>query len=104
MAEKASIPYEKPATADDKLGLITFEHDEEPFIVVDTQLCKRCALKPCLYVCPAQVYRLEGNELVYNIEGCMELGACVIVCHHLGNKAIKWSYPRGGYGVEFKYG
>ena len=104
MAEKPSIPFEKPATPDDKLILDTFDHDEEPFIIVDTQLCKKCARKPCLYICPAKVYRLEGDELVYNIEGCIELGACLIVCRNIGNKGIAWNYPRGGYGVEFKYG
>lgn len=104
MPEKPSIPFERPATPDDKLGLDVFEHDEEPFIKVDTQLCGQCILKPCLYVCPAHVYRLDGNELVYNTEGCLELGACVIVCRSLGNRAITWSYPRGGYGVEFRYG
>ncbi len=104
MTEKPSLPFEKAATPDDKLILDTFEHDEEPFIVVDTKLCRDCARKPCLYVCPAQVYRVEGGELVYNIEGCMELGACVVVCREIGNNAIRWNYPRGGYGVDFKHG
>jgi len=104
MTEKPSMPFEKPATPDDKLILDTFDHDEEPFITVDTKLCRDCRSKPCLYVCPAQVYRLEGEELVYNIEGCIELGACVIVCRSLGKSAITWNYPRGGYGVEYKYG
>ena len=104
MAEKPSFPFERPATPDDKLILDSFEHDDEPFIEVETELCRSCALKPCLYVCPAQVYRLEGGELKYNVEGCMELGACVIVCRNLGNRAIKWNFPRGGHGIEFRYG
>ncbi len=103
-APKEAPPVEKPLTTDDRLGLDKFEHDEEPFIVVETELCKTCVLKPCLYVCPAQVYRWENGQLVYNIEGCIELGACTIVCDKLGNGAIRWSYPRGGKGVEFVYG
>ena len=94
----------KPLTVDDKLMLVKFEHDEEPFITVDTKLCGKCVDKPCLYVCPAQVYRWENGGLSYNTEGCIELGACAVVCHKMGAKAITWNYPRGGYGAEFKYG
>jgi ferredoxin like protein len=95
---------EKPLTVDDKLSLVKFEHDEEPFITVDTKLCASCRDKPCLYVCPAKVYQLEGDALVYNTEGCIELGACAVVCQKMGRGAIRWNYPRGGYGVEFKFG
>lgn len=101
---KEHPPVEKALTADDRLALDKFEADEEPFIVVETDTCKSCALKPCLYVCPAQVYRWENGQMVYNIEGCIELGACTIVCHKLGSGAIRWNYPRGGFGVEFAHG
>ena len=101
---KEPPPVEKDLTTDDRLGLDKFEADEEPFIVVETEKCATCALKPCLSVCPAQVYRWEDGQLRYNIEGCIELGACTIVCDKLGNGAIRWSYPRGGKGVEFAYG
>ena len=101
---KEHPPVEKPLTTDDRLALDRFDADDEPFIVVQTELCRTCVLKPCLYVCPAQVYRWENGELMYNVEGCIELGACAIVCPELGNGAIRWSYPRGGKGVEFAYG
>jgi ferredoxin like protein len=104
MAEEAQPTAEKRLSVDDRVGLDSFEFDEEPFITVDTKLCLDCELKPCLYVCPSKVYRWEDNGLVYNTEGCIELGACFIVCHELGNKAIRWSYPRGGKGVQFKFG
>lgn len=104
MAEDRKLPADKPLTADDRVGLNRFEFDEKPFIVVDTATCRSCATKPCLYVCPSQVYRLDRGELAYDIEGCVELGACVVVCHHLGAGAIRWSFPRGGHGVEFRYG
>ncbi len=91
-------------TVEDRLMLDLFEPDEEPFIIVDTALCQRCVPKPCLYVCPAQVYVWEDNQLLYNPEGCIELGACTVVCDRIGEGAIRWDYPRGGHGVEFKYG
>src|SRR6266702_1601157 len=72
--------------------------------IVDTDVCRTCDTKPCLYVCPSKVYRLDKGELVYNTEGCIELGACAIVCKHLGKNAIHWNYPRGSYGVEFRFG
>ncbi len=103
MAEKKSTA-ETQMSVDDRLGINKFTTDEEPFIEVDTALCKTCQLKPCLYICPARVYTLEGDDLVYNPEGCIELGACKVVCRELGRNAIKWSYPRGGYGIRFRFG
>jgi len=94
----------KPLSVDERLGLDRFEPDEEPFIEVNTELCKQCVPKPCLYVCPAKVYTWEEGELVYNIEGCLELGACSVVCNKIGRGAIKWNYPRGGRGVHFRFG
>ena len=52
----------------------------------------------------SNLYRLEKDELVYNTEGCIELGACTVVCKHIGKGAIRWSYPRGSYGVGFRFG
>ncbi len=91
-------------TVDSKLGLDVFDVDKEAFITVKTDICRTCELKPCLYVCPAQVYRLEDGELVYSTEGCLEMGACNIACHNLGRGAIDWKYPRGGLGVQFRFG
>jgi len=104
MPEPAKQDASKPLTVDERVGLDKFEFDEEPFITVDTDVCRTCDTKPCLYVCPSKVYRLDKGELVYNTEGCIELGACAIVCKHLGKDAIHWNYPRGSYGVEFRFG
>src|SRR5438132_7091168 len=88
---------------DKRLGTLSFNKDPEPFITVDTETCFKCEKKPCLYICPAQVYVWE-EKLVYNTEGCMETGACLIVCHKLGAKAIHWKNPSGGHGVTFTQG
>jgi ferredoxin like protein len=90
-------------TLDKRLMLVNFSKDPEPFIVVDTEKCYSCKDKPCLYICPAEVYTWQ-DKLNYNTEGCMETGACLIVCHKLGNGAIAWKYPSGGKGVAFKSG
>jgi ferredoxin like protein len=88
---------------DKRLALVGFSKDPEPFIEVDTKLCQKCEKKPCLYICPAQVYSWQ-DQLTYNTEGCMETGACLVVCHKIGAKAINWKYPTGGKGVSFKLG
>jgi ferredoxin like protein len=88
---------------DKRLALVSFTKDADSFITVDTKLCQQCEKKPCLYICPAQVYTWQ-DQLNYNIEGCMETGACLIVCHKIGAKAITWKYPAGGKGVSFKQG
>lgn len=94
---------EENMSLDKRLMLVSFTKDPESFIVVDTDKCISCKMKPCLYVCPAEVYTWQ-EKLQYNTEGCMETGACLIVCHQLGNRAISWKYPSGGKGVTFKLG
>ncbi len=97
------MPTEETMTLDKRLALVHFTKDPEPFIVVDTKKCEECKMKPCLYICPAEVYTWQ-DKLNYNTEGCMETGACLIVCHKLGAGAITWKYPSGGKGVTFKSG
>ncbi|MEM3851734.1 MAG: 4Fe-4S dicluster domain-containing protein [Methanomassiliicoccales archaeon] len=98
-------PAEKRLSVEDRTGLDTYDFGPTAFIKVNTEICKTCETKPCLNVCPAKVYKPDGaNSIVYNPEGCMELGACVIVCRHLGKGAIEWSYPEGGKGIRYRYG
>jgi ferredoxin like protein len=104
MPEPAKPDVTKLLSVDERVALDRIEFDEEPFITVDTDLCRTCDTKPCLYVCPSKVYRLDKGNLVYNTDGCIELGACSIVCKHIGKSAIRWSYPRGSHGVEFRFG
>jgi ferredoxin like protein len=76
--------------------------DEEPHIIVDYEKCEKCDTKACIYMCPAGCYELdEHGKLRFNYEGCLECGTCRLVCN---KKAIKWSYPRSGYGIQYRYG
>jgi ferredoxin like protein len=86
---------------EDKLSTTRFIVDEQPHIRVDTKICEACLEKPCLYVCPVQNYLLRDGKLVFSWQGCLECGACYIVCK---NDAIDWNYPRGGFGVCLRYG
>lgn len=86
---------------EDKLSTTRFNVDTEPHIKVDSEICETCPEKPCLYVCPVQNYVVINGRLVFSWQGCMECGACRIVC---SKHAITWDYPRGGFGVSLRYG
>lgn len=61
----------------------------------------RCADKPCIVCCPAGCWRLEDGKVDVVVDGCLECGTCRVVCAP-GN--VEWDYPRGGYGILFKFG
>jgi ferredoxin like protein len=88
---------------EDKLFLDRFKVDEESHLkIVDGEVCsKKCQSHACLYFCPAYVYRLEGDRISVNHEGCLECGSCRIGCPHLN---IDWKFPKGGYGISHKFG
>ena len=70
--------------------------------VINPALCLTCALKPCTVCCPAGCWRAEeGGRIDLVVDGCLECGTCRLVCD-AGN--VDWNYPRGGFGVLFKFG
>ena len=88
---------------EDKLFLDRFHVGEEPHIrILDNATCMdKCEDQPCLYLCPANVYRLEKDHIVVAYEGCLECGSCRIGCPHLN---IEWKFPVGGYGISHRFG
>ncbi|ACV62776.1 4Fe-4S ferredoxin iron-sulfur binding domain protein [Desulfofarcimen acetoxidans DSM 771] len=86
---------------DDKLYLNRWKPDNRShLIIIDAAICEnRCPGKDCTVFCPARVYEWREGRISVGYEGCLECGACRIACPN-GN--IWWSYPRGGYGVQFK--
>ena len=88
---------------DAKLGLDVFKIDKTPHIELDAALCKACESRPCLRVCPARVYTEgEDGEILVRYEGCLECGTCLIACPQKGG--LTWTYPKGGFGVHFRFG
>jgi ferredoxin like protein len=68
----------------------------------DRTLCANCQKKPCLYFCPAGVFRLDrAGNLMVSFQSCLECGSCRIGCP---SHNIDWNLPRGGYGVAYKFG
>ena len=86
---------------DDKLALNLFHVDKDPHIQVDQEICRKCPHKICTFVCPVENYTLEGDNVVFSWEGCLECGTCQIVCDQ---GAITWDYPRGGFGISYRFG
>jgi ferredoxin like protein len=61
------------------------------------------ALQALASICPAGCYaKADDGTVELTPDGCMECGTCRILCEGTGD--IEWNYPRGGYGVLFKFG
>ena len=90
-------------SVEEKLETIKFKIDKVAHIIVKKDHCQECTTRPCLTICPAENYQWDEkrDELIFNYEGCLECGACRIICP---KDAIDWSYPRGGYGVKYRFG
>jgi ferredoxin like protein len=91
---------------EDKLYQNRYLVDEgRPHIrIKDAETCVACDHKACTFCCPANCYTAEsaagGVELV--TDGCLECGNCRVICQDKGN--IAWDYPRGGFGISYKFG
>jgi len=105
--EQTLQPLE-PKTLAEKLYLVRFKTDTESHLKVDLEKCKTCKDKKCIYICPAEVYKLvvSGAKLMdakeniaVSFEACLECGTCRIACEF-----IEWKNPKGGFGVCYRYG
>lgn len=89
-----------------KLGLVKFKPDQVSHLkIIDSEICRRrCRQKFCTHTCPAQVYRWENEDKFISIafEGCLECGTCRSGGCPYNN--IDMRYPRGGYGVQYRFG
>lgn len=93
----------KVMEAPELLSLNKFNvNEKEAHIVINKEICAQCKDKPCLIVCPAVLYKLDKNDIIFDYAGCLECGTCRVVCKDKG--IIKWEYPKGTFGVNFRYG
>ncbi len=90
---------------EEKLYNVRFKTDEAQshLIIMDPEVCRRCVDKPCTVFCPVTVYKWEPNDRKISVgyEKCVECGACRIGCPYYN---IEWRYPKGGFGVQYRYG
>ncbi|MHC1727667.1 MAG: ferredoxin family protein [Syntrophobacteraceae bacterium] len=94
----------KKMSIEQLLGLNKFQvDDEQAHIKVNKEVCRTCPGKPCTLACPAGLYVLKEGEISFDYAGCLECGTCRVVCPN-SEKALEWAYPRGGFGIQFRYG
>ncbi len=87
---------------EDKLYTTKYNVDEKSHLIqIQASVCEKCENKPCLNFCPAEVYKWEKDRLAIYFEGCLECGSCRIGCPYFN---IEWHFPRGGFGVVYKFG
>ncbi|MCG2801976.1 MAG: 4Fe-4S dicluster domain-containing protein [Cellulomonas sp.] len=88
----------------ERLALNHFETDEEhSHIEVDQERVRATGCGPTIVACcPARVYTAEPDgSLSVEYAACLECGTCLAVA---APGALRWHYPRGGFGVAFREG
>jgi len=61
------------------------------------------ALLSLTYTCPAGCYSVnDKGQVEITVDGCVECGTCRVVTADTGE--VQWNYPRGGFGVLYKFG
>lgn len=74
-----------------------------PHIKVHPHDKPSAALVSLTYTCPAGCYAVnDKGQVEVTVDGCVECGTCRVVTAKTGD--IEWNYPRGGYGILFKFG
>ncbi len=89
---------------EERLYTIRYKADDvSHLIIADQDVCATCVGKWCTTFCPADVYDWHGEEQMTSVayENCIECGTCRIACPH---ENIEWVYPKGGYGITYKFG
>ena len=89
---------------DEIFDFTSFTIDREPHIVLDNAVCVGCDNRGCTNSCPARCYTWSeaDQKMTFVYDGCLECGTCRIICNDFKN--VAWEYPRGGYGILFKFG
>ena len=77
--------------------------DDQSHIEVNQQITKASGCgKAIVACCPAHVYAEEPDgNLSVEYAACLECGTCLAVA---APGALKWHYPRGGFGTTFREG
>lgn len=89
---------------DAKLAINKFEVDEEnAHIVLKAEGIDLDEYRKLMVACPAGIYKLDAKgNIHFDYAGCLECGTCRILC---GSTIIeKWEFPRGTFGVEYRWG
>ena len=88
-------------TVEEKLGINKFHVDEHyAHIEVDKNALAE-DIMVLVRACPAGLYKYT-DVLTFDYAGCFECGTCRVLS--AGKVVSKWSFPKGGMGIEYRYG
>jgi len=88
-------------SVEQRLNLNSFATDKESHITINHKLCKEQDAQILLRICPAACFTMKSGELVFSRLGCLECGACRAAT---SPGAIEWNFPKGGFGIQYRYG
>ncbi|KPV45780.1 ferredoxin family protein [Alicyclobacillus ferrooxydans] len=91
-------------TIEERLYTIRYKADDKSHLIItDHNVCENCRDKPCNHFCPSDVYLWHDVERMTSVayENCIECGTCRLACPYYN---IEWVYPKGGYGITYRYG
>ena len=93
----------EPGGVNERLAKNVFHTDAVAHIEIDQELAKSTGTaKRIIAICPAHVYREEPDGTISaEFAGCLECGSCLAVA---APGALRWVYPEGGMGVEYREG
>ncbi len=94
----------KQLSIPERLAKNRFELDEEEsHIEINQQVVRATGCgRAIIDCCPAHVYAEETDgSISVEYAACLECGTCLAVA---APGALKWHYPRGGFGVQFREG
>jgi len=75
-----------------------------PHIRIPEEDARAPSLAVLASICPAACWAIQPDGAVTgSVDGCFECGTCRIVAAAAG-VPIDWDYPRGGYGIAYKFG
>jgi ferredoxin like protein len=91
----------KHLTLEERLGLVKRRFADTSHITVDQDAFRADEQKAVLFMCPAQVFKLNDADgsCIVNYEDCLECGTCQVA-----RRYTTWNNPQGGYGVTYHYG
>ena len=88
-------------SVEQRLNLNSFATDKETHITIDHKRCTEKDVRILLRICPAYCFTMKSGELVFSRLGCLECGACRAAA---SPGAIEWNFPKGGFGIQYRYG
>ena len=102
--DRGSAGTMKPLSVTERLTKNRFNLDEEEsHIEVNQEIAKATGTgKAIVACCPAHVYSEDPDgTIAVEYAACLECGTCLAIA---APGALKWHYPRGGFGVQFREG